>query len=283
MGPFAEKLRGAQSKETAEAVGLRVSQRFDRAFTLIELLVVVGIIGLLIAILLPELAEVRSQARAVQCISNIRQLGVVLRLYSTDNKDAYPINISTPTPKYWNDSVRLAPYLALPTTAMNASSIFWCPADDGAQQSYSMNVWASSAADKTVTSLTTGELWPHGRAAGAMLLLTESWSYETGGGTGYVPSPVIGTYGNSAAKRFGAMGGIGPIMAGRWGSVNCELTYSRHRQTGYVGAFAQPNGRVSIFFDDGHAALCSSTDLIDPQTGASSGLAAWSPLDYVRN
>jgi hypothetical protein len=166
---------------------------------------------------------------------------------------------------------------------MNQSSIFWCPADDGAQQSYAMNIWASSAVDKSVTALGTGELWPHHRVASSMILLAESWSYEAGNGTGYIPTPTIGTYGSSAGQRFGANGGVGPIFAGRWGPVNSELTFSRHREPGYHGSMSLPYGRVSICFDDGHAALCSQGDLIDSQTGASAGLAAWSPLDYVRN
>jgi type II secretory pathway pseudopilin PulG len=254
------------------------------AFTIVELLIVLGIILILFAILAPALTAVRSQARALKCMSNVRQLGIILRLYALDNKDHYPTNISSPTPQYWNDAARLRPYIALPGIPMNSSSVFWCPADDDAQQSYAMNVWASSAADRSVTSLKTGELWPHHRVASPMLLLVaESWSYQMGTGAGWVPSPTIGTFGSSAAQRFGANGGIGPISAGRWGPVNSELAFYRHRQFGYAGAFTQPKGRVSICFDDGHAALCADSELIDPKSGTSLGLAAWSTLDYARN
>src|SRR3712207_9345383 len=45
-------------------------------FTLVELLVVVGIIGLLVAVLLPALANVRAAARRTACASNLRQLTV---------------------------------------------------------------------------------------------------------------------------------------------------------------------------------------------------------------
>jgi hypothetical protein len=145
-----------------------------------------------------------------------------------------------------------------------------------------MNVWASSAADKTVTSLTTGHLWAHKRPSSAMILLAESWSYMDGTGNGYVPAAIIGKMGTSAAQRFGALGGVGPIAAGRWGNVNCELTYARHRRGSGNGTGVQPIGRTVIFFDDGHAALCSDGDLVNAQTGESTGLAAWSSVDYVR-
>jgi len=53
----------------------------ERSFTLIELLVVIAIIAILAALLLPALSRAKASAKASQCLSNLRQLGLCYHLY----------------------------------------------------------------------------------------------------------------------------------------------------------------------------------------------------------
>ena len=62
-----------------------------RAFTLIELLVVIVVIALLAALLLPTLGQATERARSTACLSNLKQLGVALRLYLDENGNRMPV------------------------------------------------------------------------------------------------------------------------------------------------------------------------------------------------
>jgi prepilin-type N-terminal cleavage/methylation domain-containing protein/prepilin-type processing-associated H-X9-DG protein len=112
-----------------------------RAFTLVELLVVIGIIAILVAILLPVLNRAREGGFRVQCLSNVRQVGLAFMLYANDNKGRLPKDPASigAGPRwsdwiYWQergttrklDESIVVRYLGTPVNA----NLLRCPSDD---------------------------------------------------------------------------------------------------------------------------------------------------------
>ena len=137
-----------------EAGRSKSQSKARQAFTLIELLVVIAIIAILAAILLPALAAAKDKAKAVQCMSNSRQLMMGWIQYANENNDQLVNNYDTisiqndlalPNPTYasWVDDVmtwaipppddcfNLAGMVQAPFyNFVNNVAVYKCPADD---------------------------------------------------------------------------------------------------------------------------------------------------------
>jgi prepilin-type N-terminal cleavage/methylation domain-containing protein/prepilin-type processing-associated H-X9-DG protein len=214
------------------------------AFTLIELLVVIAIIALLAAILFPVFAKARDQARKTACLSNLKQIGVAVSLYTSDYDGGYP---NTGDPYLWvGKRFRwpIMPYLSIGqkqgtdfTNNGGATSILLCPSDTLSGDGYDATSYSYSAAFYHTPEQITQIAIPHLRVAlntpgpGAECV-TQTESDVT------TPSRkiVVGEYFNSHEHDSG-----NPI--GYWGTLTASGTAGTDRAT----------GARNYVFADGHS------------------------------
>jgi prepilin-type N-terminal cleavage/methylation domain-containing protein/prepilin-type processing-associated H-X9-DG protein len=222
------------------------------AFTLVELLVVIGIIGVLMALLLTAISKARVQAGRVACMSNLRQVGLALISYATDNDGSFPAPAGVQT-QYPEDWVHWQPGRDLAQSRIaryvnGDMRVVKCPAGFDERNAYT---WAG----KTLT-------YPYSYSVN---------NYFTGSSPGglfggaWSPRPCkLGQCVDPAMKIFVIEEDITGINDGEWWAGNGERGIPRptslsvihdfgyERNSGVLTDRNRLSGRGNVVFADGH-------------------------------
>ena len=171
----------------------------QEGFTLIELLVVIAIIAILAAILFPLANSLKSKANRAASLSNLRQIGIALRLYCTDGDGCLPPQIDPVTQLDWSGQLVVAKLLdpkmlsapadrlfrrplgapsaigALYSRSYGNNSAKWTYLGNGYQSPWPKDTYARGARLFTVPSsiLLAGENFGGGSGAGAYVGIPE--------------------------------------------------------------------------------------------------------------
>jgi len=191
-----------------------MNRRSNRTgFTLIELLVVIAIIAILAAILFPVFAQAREKARAITCVSNLKQMGLAFEMYSQDADEQYPAGVSWYFPGGNGWAGQLYPYV-------KSTRVYQCPDDSTPTTSFVSYGYNSNNTLPTGTTVSAYPISKYNSPDKTVLLFEVQGNYFAAGDTSWSVSWPASTPGSDAYIGNGS-NGYSPAGYGvnLWGST----------------------------------------------------------------
>ena len=249
-------------------------------FTLIELLVVIAIIAILAAILFPVFAQAREKARSISCLSNQRQLGTAIGMYTQDYDESVLPAAMYPTNAQGADKNNTTLWTVIAQPYIKSEQIFICPSSSGGKFAKD---WSTRKAQPIgyngVTAVDPDGIdTPNGLPATAISLaaidepsrtplIADTPGKDEGKYRGYVFEPRVGKKNLKDARLTTPLVAdhdlvADPAVGGVLSPGDLKPVFCRHSSDG------NNHGTTNIVFGDGHAKSFSASAILGQENGA---------------